>query len=69
MATLSDRDDVATREVRRALVGMGAKQVEEWDEQTLHQFVEAAMRSAEPLPDLGSLLQRPAWQPERGLSR
>lgn len=43
-------------------MGMGARQVEEWDEQTLRQFVEAVMRSAEPLPDLGSLLQRPAWQ-------
>ena len=38
------------------------RQVDEWEDQALHEFVAIAMRSAEPLPDLSSLLQRPAWQ-------
>ncbi len=36
--------------------------LDEWDQQTLHEFVEAAMASSEPLPDLSLLLQRPRWQ-------
>jgi len=35
---------------------------DEWDDQALHEFVEAAMYAVDPLPDLSSLLQRPAWQ-------
>jgi len=35
---------------------------DEWDDQALHEFVEAAMCAVDPLPDLSSLLQRPAWQ-------
>ena len=37
------------------------QQVEEWEDQALHEFVAIAMRSLEPLPDLSSLLQRPVW--------
>jgi WhiB family redox-sensing transcriptional regulator len=45
-----------------ALVVTRTRDLDELDEQALHEFVVAAMASVEPLPDLGSLLQRPAWQ-------
>jgi WhiB family redox-sensing transcriptional regulator len=38
------------------------RELDQWDDQALHEFVEAAMRSVDPLPDLSSLLQRPRWQ-------
>ena len=40
----------------------GAWQVDEWYGEALHDFAEAAMSSVEPLPDISSLLRRPAWQ-------
>lgn len=36
--------------------------VEEWYDEVLHDCARAEMSSCDPLPDLSSLLQRPAWQ-------
>jgi WhiB family redox-sensing transcriptional regulator len=47
---------------RRRSVATSGWQLDEWNDQALHDFTEAAMRSLDPLPDLSLLLQRPAWQ-------
>jgi WhiB family redox-sensing transcriptional regulator len=35
--------------------------IDEWDDEALHDFADSVIPSIEPLPDPGSLLQRPEW--------
>lgn len=48
--------------VRGLRVATGGWEIDEWNDEAFHDYAEVVMCSVEPLPDLSSLLQRPAWQ-------